>query len=362
MRILIVSTLKRKVTPDNFASRSRIIYQVAEGLAKRGHTVSLLGTGDSEIPGVKIIPAIERGWVDLPPVENEFLRQTANLIQLNDQILSLQKDYDIIHNHTYPDFFPLAIEDKLTTPLLTTFHAVYDYYLDELLATYTKTHFVALSKRYTTLFKKARIPHVVYNGVNTNFYTFNDKKEDYLFWLGRLPKGKNNDGTFLDPKGVKWAIQLAQQTDSRLFLSAPVEDKKFFEQEVAPHLTEKIQWVGDVSAEQTVPVEKIVKLFQHARAFLMTVNQPENFGLVMAEAGSCGTPVIAFDRGAVSEIVVDGKTGFVVSLESGVDGLKTALSKIDTIKPQDCRDHITANFSTEKMVENYEDLYKQLAQ
>jgi glycosyltransferase involved in cell wall biosynthesis len=319
MRILIVSTLKRKIAPDNFASRSRIIYQLAHGLAKRGHEISLLGTGDSAVEGVKIIPLIEKGWVDLPPVENEFLRQTADLIQLNEKIVEIQKDFDIIHNHTYPDFFPLAVEDKLITPLVTTFHAVYDYYLDELLATHTKTHFVALSKRYTTLFKKAQIQSVVYNGVDTNFYSYSDQKEDYLFWLGRLPKGKNADGSFIDPKGVRFAIQLAQETNSRLLLSAPVEDKKFFEQEIQPHLNDKIQWIGDVSAEQAVPVSKIIELFQHARAFLMTVNQPENFGLVMAEAGSCGTPVIAFDRGAVSEIVVDGKTGFVVPPESGVE-------------------------------------------
>ena len=90
----------------------------------------------------------------------------------------------------------------------------------------------------------------------------------------------------------------------------------------------------------------------------MTINWYEPFGLVMAEAMSCGTPVVGFDRGAVSELIVDGKTGFVVPPEKGVEGLKEALSKVDRIKPQDCRDHIVNNFSIEKMVENYEKTYK----
>ena len=156
MRILIVSTLKRKVTPDFFASRSRIIFQLAQGLAKKGHRVSLLGSGDSYIPGVKIIPVIEKGWVDLPPVENEFLRQTANLIQLTQKIVEIQNDFDMIHNHVYPDFFPSIIEDKLKIPMLTTLHALYDFYMDDLLSTFKKTYFISLSNAYAAIYPKAK--------------------------------------------------------------------------------------------------------------------------------------------------------------------------------------------------------------
>jgi len=360
MRVLIVSTLKRSVNKTNFASRSRIIYQLAEGLVKKGHDVTFLGTGDSEIPGVKIIPIIEKGWVDLPAVENEFLRDTATLMQLTQKIVEIQKDYDIIHNHTYPEFFPLLDEDRLTTSFVTTFHAVYDYYLDEILEKFKKTHFVALSKKYQSLFKKAHLEYVVYNGVDTKYYGYHPHKGDYLFWLGRLPKAKDQQGNYLDPKGVRTAIALAKKTGEKLFLSAPVEDPKFFEKDVKPYLNDKIQWVGDISPKQTAPVEKIVELYQNAKAFLMTINQHENFGLVMAEAMSCGTPVIGFERGSVPEVIVDGKTGFVVPYELGVDGLEKALAKIHTIKPEDCRNHVLENFSVEKMVGNYEKLYLEL--
>lgn len=357
MKILIVSTLKRKVAPDFFASRSRVIYQLAKGLANKKHKVSLLGTADSIVEGVEIIPLLEKGWVDLPPVENEFLRQSATLIQLSQKIIEVQDGFEIIHNHVYPDFFPSIIEDRLKIPMLTTLHALYDFYMDDLLSTFPKTHFVSLSNAYAALYKKVKIYTTVYNGVDTNLYAYNEKKDDYLFWLARLPKAKNKDGSFMDPKGVRFAIKLAQETDQRLFISAPVEDREFFEKDVKPHLNDKIQFVGEPTFEQSVPLTKIIELFQHAKAFLMTINQQEPFGLTLAEAGSCGTPVIGFDRGAVPEVILNGKTGFVVPYESGVAGLKVALAKIDSINPKDCREHVVNNFSIEKMVENYEKTY-----
>ncbi len=360
MKILIVSTLKRRVGPDIFASRSRIIYQLASNLAERGHKVNLLGTGDSQIPGVEIIPVLEKGWVDLPPVENSFLREIASLIKLNNKLLEIQDEFDIIHNHTYPDYFPSIIEKELTVPLVTTLHALYDGYMDELLSTFNKTCFVALSNAYKGLYQKTKINKVVYNGVDTELYSFNDKPGDYLLWVGRLPKGKNSDGSFIDPKGVRNAIKLTKETNQNLFLLGTCEDKRFFEQDVKPFLNEKIQWVGEVSPEQSVPIEKVVELMKNAKSFLMTVNQEEPFGLVMVEAMSCGTPVVAFKRGSASEIVVDGLTGFVVEPSEGLNGLKKALDKIDIIERENCRKRVEENFTIKKMVENYEELYKQL--
>lgn len=360
MRILIVSTLKRKVSPDNFASRSRIIYQLSQGLSKKGHSVSLLGTGDSQIPGVEIIPVTEKGWVDLPKPENEFLRDTASLVKQNAMILDQEESFDVIHSHTYPDFFPTIAAEKLTKPLVITLHALYADYMDDILARFNKANLIALSERYKKLYKKASIYDVVYNGVDTNLYSFEEKKDDYLLWIGRLARGKKDDGSYIDQKGVGWAIKLAQQSDSRLKMAGPCEDIEFFEKEVKPHLNDKIEWVGEVSAEQSLPVEQVVQLMQDAKAFLMTINQEEPFGLVMAEAMSCGTPVIGFDRGAVSEVILEGKTGFVVDPNEGVGGLIQAISKIGNIKPIDCRNHVLEKFSIDKMVDNYERIYQEL--
>lgn len=360
MKILIVSTLKRNVTPEVTASRSRVIYELANGLVKKGHQVSLLGTGESVIPGVTTIPIIPKAWVDLPVVENPFFREMASLVQLAKKIVELQSGFDIIHNHTYPEFFIPLIETELKTPMITTIHVQVTDFIDETLSLFTKSYFVSISNAHKALFKKTNIFKVVHNGVDTNLYSYSEKKENYLLWLGRLSKAKNEDGSFMDPKGVKWAIQLARETGEKLLLSGNVEDPEFFDKDIKPYLNKNIEWIGPVSSEQSLTKQQVVDLLKGAKAFLMTINWYEPFGLVMAEAGSCGTPVIGFDRGAVSEIVVDGKTGFVVPPEKGIEGLKEALGKLSQIKPQDCREHIVANFSIEKMVENYENVYNEI--
>lgn len=360
MKILIVATLKRKVAPDVFASRSRMIYQLAAGLAENGHEVKLLGTGDSYIPGVETIPVVEKSWVEMPPAENEFQRAVTHLTLLARRIREVQSEFDIIHSHLYPDIFPAVIENQLTPPLVVTLHAVYDDYIDEAVATFTKTQFVALSEAYCKLFKKKTPQHIVYNGIDTELYAYQEKKQDYLLWLGRLPKAKNEKGEFLDPKGVRWAIKLAKETKTPLKLGGSVEDNEFYERDVKPHLGDGIEWVSDISSEQSLTKEEVVSLMQNARAFLMTINQEEPFGLVMAEAMSCGTPVIAFNHGSAQEVVRHGKTGFVVNPADGVDGLKAALSQIKTIKPTDCRARAENHFSTEAMIQNYEKLYQKV--
>ncbi|HRN70721.1 MAG TPA: glycosyltransferase, partial [Candidatus Woesebacteria bacterium] len=255
----------------------------------------------------------------------------------------------------------LLVAQDIKTPVVTTIHAQPFEEFDEAFSKFDKnTYLISISEAHKKLFQKTDIYKVIYNGIDTQLYSFKEKKDDYLLWLGRLSKAKNPDGTFQDPKGIRWAIQLAQETNSKLLLSGNVEDLKFFEQDVKPHLNDKIQWVGPISSELSLTKTQVVELMQKAKCFLMTINWYEPFGLVMAESMSCGTPVIGFDRGAVKEIIDDGKTGFVVSPEEGIEGLKKALQKIDIINPKACRDYVIRKFSQEHMVDAYETTYKDL--
>lgn len=360
MKILFVSLLKRKVAPDALASRPRLIFDIASGMVKKGHQLSLLGTADSEIPGVEIIPVIEKSFIDMKGFENPFYAETAYLTKLAKKIEEIGNNFDIIHNHTYPEFINLLISKNIKTPMVSTIHAQYFPEYDDVLSLFSNTYLVSISKAHQQLFKKTKFFKVIYNGVDTNIYSYQEKKEDYLLWLGRLSKAKNSDGSFMDPKGIKWAIKLAKSTGSKLMLGGNIEDIEFYNQDVKPYLNDKIKWVGPISSELTSTKQEVAKLMQSAKAFLMTVNWREPFGLVMAEAMACGTPVIGFDRGAVSELVIDGKTGFVVPSEKGTQGLKEALAKIDQINPRDCREHVVENFSLKKMVENYEKIYFQI--
>ena len=360
MKILIASLLKRAVNEKTLSSRPRIIYELVSGLVRKGHQVTLIGTADSRIPGVTTIPIIDKSFVELPAFENSFYAETSFLTKLTNKIKEIGDDFDIIHNHTYPEFLNLLVADSIKTPIVTTIHAQATPELDDVLSLFNNTYFVSISQAHKKLFKKTKIFKVIYNGIDTNIYSYQEKKGDYLLWLGRLAKAKNADGTFMDPKGVKWAIKLAQESGSKLLMSGNIEDMEFYNREVKPHLNDKIQWLGSLSSELVLTKPEVASLMQKAKVFLMTINWYEPFGLVMAESMSCGTPVIGFDRGAVQELIIDGRTGFVVPAEKGIEGLKEALNKINQIKPQDCRDHVIKNFSTQIMVDNYEKTYQEI--
>jgi len=360
MKILIVSPLKRKISSRITAARPRMIFDLVSGLLKRGYKVSILGTGNSVVPGAKIIPVIPKSFVEMGPFENPFYAHIAFLTKMAKILEKIGNNFDIIHNHCYPEFINLLVEKNIKTPIITTIHAQMTSELDETLSFFKKSYFISISKAAKKLAKKTKIYKVIHNGVNTNFYKFSAKKEDYLLWSGRLSRAKDKKGNFLDPKGIRWAIRLAKETNSRLYLSGNIEDLKFFEKDVKPCLSSKIKWIGSISSELPLTKKEFAKLMQKAKVFLMTVNWYEPFGLVMAESMSCGTPVIGFDRGAVSEVTVNGKTGFVVKPEQGINGLKKALKNIDKINPKDCREHIEKNFSLEKMVDNYEKIYYEI--
>lgn len=360
MRILFTTLLKRKITPNIRSARPRITYEIAKGLIDKGHKITVLGTGDSVIPNAKIIPVIPRSFNTMPAFENPFYAHTSFLVRMAKEIENIAHNFDIIHNHTYPEFINLLISDKIKTPIITTIHAQGTQELDDILNIFPNTYFVSISKAHKKLFKKTKIYRVIYNGIDTDFYSYSEKKGDYLLWLGRLGKAKDKNGRFIDAKGIRWAIQLARESNSKLILSGNIEDMDFFNKDVKPYLNDKIKWVGPLSSEPPLTRKQIVKLMQKAKVFLMTINWYEPFGLVMAETMSTGTPVIGFDRGSVNELVKDGKTGFVVSPKKGIKGLKEALDKIDRIKPQDCRNHVLKNFSIESMVDNYERVYKDI--
>ncbi len=345
---------------DVTASRSRIVYGIALGLVKNGHEVSLIGTADSNVPGVKTIPVIDKGFSELSGFENRFYAETSYLVKLCKKIEEIGEDFDIIHNHTYPEFINLFVIEKLKTPMITTLHSQATPEYDEVLSLFPNANLVSISKAHRNMFKKAKIQNVVYNGIDTQIFSFVEKKDDYLLWIGRLSEAKDGNNNFLDPKGVRWAIKLAQTTGERLVITGNVEDSDFYERDVKPYLNDKIQWFGPISKEQKIDRAEIVKLMQKAKVFLMTINWEEPFGLVMAEAMSCGTPVIGFNKGSVNEIVIDGKTGFVVNPSLGVEGLKKALQKISDIDPIECRKHIEEHFSVERMVENYEKVYQEV--
>lgn len=361
LRVAILAPLKRSITPDVTASRPRVIFDLASELIKLGHKITIFGTGDSNIPGAEIVPIIPKGLSFLPVAENPFYQHTAYLTLMIKTVLDRQNDFDVIHNHMYPEF--LALLASFKTPVVSTVHAQMTDELKNVLKHFTSTHLVAISESAKRL-SGMDMP-VIHNGIDTDFFLPAEASakagRDYLLFVGRMSKAKDKDGNFLDPKGARSAIAIAQKSGEKLKIVGNVEDPSFYETLIKPHLNEKIEFVGEVSPEQTLTREQMRELFQGAKAFINPINWEEPFGLVMAEALSCGTPVIAFNRGSVSELIIDSKNGFVVETGEGVDGFIAKLSKLSLISGEVCRTDAVTRFSKARMADDYERLYLKLA-
>ncbi|MDP2951357.1 MAG: glycosyltransferase [bacterium] len=311
----MLAPLERKVSENQTAARPRLVFDLATTLKKKGHQVKVIGTADSSLEEMEVIPVIEKGFYELQNIQASPTAIATNwLSYLTKQAKMAEKlssQFDIVHSHTKPELLPLMA--NLKCPLLTTIHLMPNALLDETLSLF-KANLVVPSKAVQQKMKTRS--SVIYHGIDTNLYSFKREKSDYLFWLGRVSMAKNKQGKFADEKGASWAIKLAMATNSKLIMSGNVESKVAFEKIIKPYLSDKIKWLGGISFEQPLKKQEVVKLYQKAKAVLITSQLEETFCLVAVEAQSCGTPVSAFDKGALKEVVKHGKTGFIIKPNS----------------------------------------------
>lgn len=352
----MLAPLKRAITPDTTVSRARVIVDLASGLMKNGHQVTIFTTADSHLPGATIVPIAPAGLQFLPPVENEFYRHTSYLVRMVAEALRRQGEFDIIHNHMYPEYLAFLALGSFQTPVVTTAHSQMTPETIAALKTFPTAHLVAISHMAKDA---AHIDgmRVVHNSVDTTLFHPDDSAKTYLLAVGRMSNAKDAAGHFLDPKGITTAITIAKRMGQPLKIVGNVEDPAFFDTLVKPHLSDTIEFVGEVSPEQTLSRAQMATLFRGAKAFINPINWEEPFGLVMAEALASGTPVVAFDRGAVREIVGDG-VGFVVDPREGIEGFLAAISRTNTIDRAACRAWAVGHFSTDRMVCEYESVYQ----
>jgi len=353
----MLAPLKRPLALTTTASRPHLVYELITRLQKRGHEIIIFGTGDTNIPGVEVIPALPKSLVNLPPVENPFYQHTAGITkEILDAALNSNR-VDVFHNHLYPEFLGLLLHKLTTKPILTTVHAQMTPELVAVLKLFPEAHLVSISKSHARLGEGLKFD-LVYNGIDIEaFRMIQNPTKDYLLFIGRMTGIKDESGNYIDPKGVLTAIEVAKRTDETLYISGNVEDRKFYDEKIKPELSDKIKFIGDVSAEQPLDRETVVKLMQNAKAYLVPINWEEPFGLVMAEANACGTPVIAFRRGSVPELIHDGVNGLIVDT---VDQMVEAVKKVDMISREACRKEVEQMFSLERMVDDYVRLYKGL--
>jgi glycosyltransferase involved in cell wall biosynthesis len=334
-KIAVLSPVAWRTPPRQYGAWETVASNIAEGLVERGWDVTLFATADS-ITKAKLHAVIERGY------EEDKSREAKVVECLHiSEVMEHADEFDLIHNNY--DFLPLTYSRLIRTPILTTIHG---FSSDNIRRVYRKykndCYFVSISDSD----RDPELPYLatVYNGIDLSNLTFRETGGDKLVFLGRIHPDK----------GTHLACETAKKSDMDLIIAGIVQDENYFKEKVKPYVDgEQITYIGPVG-----PQERDV-LFKQAYAVLHLNELPERFGLVMAEAMAAGVPVIAYDRGSCREVVAGGKTGFLVS---SVDDAVEAIGKIDSIDRRACRRRVEQNFSILKMVDGYENVYKEIFQ
>ena len=336
--------------PGNVAYSPAIIAKsIAEGLQQRGHTVTFFGPEGTKLDVAAIetlsLHSVAKNQADLddfvgtPELFGDYrpaLYDTYAVKTIMRRAAS--GEFDCVLFHHFESALPIASLFP-TVPVVYLLHDYIDAARREAIELHAtpNQHFISISDSQRRDAPDLNYAATVYNGVDTDLFTTDGEPEDYLMISGRVTPDK----------GVKEAVQIALQTNRRLLVSGSVAkaDQWYFDEHVKPFLSNKILFLGMLEREQ------LVKYYQNAAGLLMPIQWQEPFGLAMVEAGACGTPVIAFNRGSVPEIVADGKTGFIVQNSAE---MILAIEKLPSIKRKDCREHVIKHFSTTQMVDNYE--------
>lgn len=340
-RIAQIAPLWIPVPPRTYGGTELVVYNLIEELIKREYKVSLLASGDSKT-NAELIPITEKAiWL-----EHNIRNPHAPIIRMIKILFDRFRDFDLIHNHFDFFSFPLSLHSDCPS-FFTTVHRPVDFQSAQTMLAYDKIKFCAISNDHKKSMEEYGIPviGVVPNGIEIERYEFNDSPGDYFLYLSRINK----------QKGVISAIEAAKMAGKKLIVAGNIvggEEWLYFMHEIQPLLnSENICFRGQVDFN-----EKIM-LFKNAKALLYPIERREPFGLVMTEAMACGTPVIGFNNGSVSEVVKHGETGFVVNSK---EEMAEMMGKIDEIDRKACRKHVEDNFTVKKMVDAYEKIYKQI--
>jgi glycosyltransferase involved in cell wall biosynthesis len=322
------------VPPVTYGGTELMVAGLIRGLSARGVEVWLFSAGDSTQKVPQYGHFLKSFW---PPDKfSENLHLSHAFARLRQQPPS------VIHSHleAAAGFWALAP----AAPLVITIHTPLFPMKRDYLLSFPKAHLVAVSAFQARQLQGHPRLHLIPHGLDLADYPFQAVKEDFLLFLGRI----------YPDKGLHTAIHLARESGTRLVIAGPVfePDRPYFDGQIRDHIDgEQIVYLGPADHARKVD------LMQRARALVLPLEVDETFGLAMLEAMACGTPVLAYDRGAVPEVVAHGETGFAV--HTYVE-LRESLKLLAGLNPRRCRERVAQNFSRDTMVAAYMKLYEKM--
>ena len=360
LKIAIFCTNEWPTPPpeDTFYAPLWISFYVAEGLAKRGHRVYYFGSKESKFKYAKLVSSgmtaikYNPGLLPFISTMNEVVVNFYEQLMISKIYqLDRKEKFDIINIHPYRRGIVFAPLTK--TPTVFTVHDPIDDFRKYMLKR-TKgqpnTFLISLSNNQRKPALDLNWAGTCYNGINLKNYKFNPTPKNYFLTAGRL----------IPEKGIDVAVQIARKMNINLKIAGGPSESSFFETKIKPYLNDKIQYVG------MVKYLEMQKLYRNAIAFISPLRWQEPFGLCPVEAQACGTPVITFDKGSMKEVIDNGKTGFVVPFldkrkKININGIASAIKKINKIKREDCRKWVENNFTIDNMVDGYEKTFLRIA-
>lgn len=333
MRIAMLSPIAWRTPPRQYGPWELVTSTLTEGLLAKGHEVTLFATGDSvtsgELEAVCPTPYAE------DPDRDAKVWESLHIAHLMEQA----HRFDIIHNHF--DFLPLTYSRLIPTPIITTVHG---FSSEKIIPVYEKynrtTAYISISD--ADRHEKLDYLRTIYHGIDSKTFTLSKKKENYLLFYGRIHPDK----------GTWEALEIAEKSGFPLIIAGLIQDHEYYEKRIRPRIDGKnVIYLGNVDQTEGN------RLLGMATALLHPILFEEPFGLSVAEAMMCGTPVIAFDRGSMPELIEHGKTGF---LANDVQTATAAVKMLQTLDSLYIRTYALEKFSIERMVSEYVEAYDEV--
>jgi len=333
MHIGMLSPIAWRTPPRHYGPWESVASLLTEGLVARGHEVTLFATADSRTSG-KLHAVCPRGYEE----DRSLIPKVWECLHIS-ELFEHADAYDMIHNHF--DYLPLTYTGMTTTPVVTTIHG---FSSPGILPVYRKYNGKSF---YVSISDADRSPNLdyiktIHHGIDVKQFDFQPVPDDTLLFFGRI----HHD------KGVRQAIEIAGACNKKLILAGIIQDQVYYDRYVAPHIDNlMVIYVGSVG-----PVERN-RLLGQASVLLHPIQFDEPFGLSVIEAMACGTPVIAFDRGSMPELIENSQSGFLVG---SVDEAVETVGRIKEIDRAACRRHVERHFTVDRMIDEYIQVYEMI--